>query len=86
MEVPVNRWWLRPLVRTVSALILPIVVPVLLTLLLWALPGDPASIVCPPENCTGTEALAERWNLDAGPIHFFTEWLSAALGGELGNS
>ncbi len=81
-----KRWWVRPLVRTVSALVLPIVVPVLLTLLLWALPGDPASIVCPPENCTGTEALAERWNLDEGPIHFFTEWLSAALGGELGNS
>ena len=81
-----KRWWVRPLVRTISALVLPIVVPVLLTLLLWALPGDPASIVCPPENCTGTDALAERWNLDQGPIHFFTEWLTAALGGELGNS
>ena len=81
-----KRWWVRPLVRTISALVLPVVVPVLLTLLLWALPGDPASIVCPPENCTGTDALAERWNLDQGPIHFFTEWLTAALGGELGNS
>ncbi|HCH64172.1 MAG: hypothetical protein CL927_09925 [Deltaproteobacteria bacterium] len=81
-----KRWWVRPLVRTISALVLPMVVPVLLTLLLWALPGDPASIVCPPENCTGTEALAERWNLDQGPMHFFTEWATAALGGELGNS
>jgi len=81
-----KRWWVRPLVRTVAALALPVAVPLLLTLLLWALPGDPASIVCPPENCTGTEALAERWNLHRGPMHFFSAWMSNAAGGELGNS
>ena len=81
-----KRWWVRPLVRTIAALALPLAVPLLLTLLLWALPGDPASIVCPPENCTGTEALAERWNLDQGPMHFFTEWIASAASGELGAS
>jgi ABC-type dipeptide/oligopeptide/nickel transport system permease component len=82
----VKRWWVRPLVRTVAAFVLPLAVPLLLTMLLWALPGDPASIVCPPENCSGTEALAERWNLDQGPMHYFTEWLVNAANGELGNS
>ena len=81
-----NRWWVRPLVRTLAAFLLPVAVPLVLTLLLWALPGDPASIVCPPEACTGTEELAKRWNLDQGPLHYFTSWVSSALSGDLGNS
>ncbi len=81
-----DRWWLRPLVRTVSALVLPVAVPLLLTVLLWALPGDPASIVCPPESCSGTEELARRWNLHAGPMHYFFSWVDAALAGDFGNS
>lgn len=81
-----NRWWVRPLVRTVAAVVLPLAVPMLLTVLLWALPGDPASIVCPPETCSGTEELARRWNLDQGPMHFFTTWMASAAGGEFGNS
>lgn len=81
-----QRWWLRPLVRTAAAVLLPIAVPLILTLLLWALPGDPASIICPPETCTGGEALAQKWNLDSGPMHYFTTWVAAAVDGDFGNS
>jgi peptide/nickel transport system permease protein len=62
------------------------VVPGLITALIWALPGDPASIICPPELCSGTEALAERWNLDKGAWHFFSNWITAAFSGDFGNS
>ncbi len=81
-----QRWWLRPLVRSGAALALPAVVPFLITLLLWALPGDPASIICPPTSCGGTEELARRWNLDQGPVHYYVSWLGGVLNGELGNS
>ncbi len=53
---------------------------------LWALPGDPASIICPPETCTGRDALAERWNLNDGPLHYFTTWMQGVFHGDLGNS
>lgn len=81
-----KRWWAQPLVRLGVAIAMPVAVPAVITLLIWALPGDPASIICPPEICGGTEGLAERWNLNAGPVHFFTSWLSDALHGQLGNS
>jgi ABC-type dipeptide/oligopeptide/nickel transport system permease component len=73
-------------VRILAALILPLAVPAIITALIWALPGDPAEIICPPELCGGTEALAARWNLDGGPWQFFTGWLRAAIGGDFGNS
>ncbi len=72
--------------RILAALILPLAVPAIITALIWALPGDPAEIICPPELCGGTEALAARWNLDGGPWQFFTGWLRAAVGGDFGNS
>ena len=72
--------------RILAALILPLAVPAIITALIWALPGDPAEIICPPELCGGTEALAARWNLDGGPWQFFTGWLRAAIGGDFGNS
>ena len=81
-----KRWWLRPAVRLIAALLLPIIVPAVITALIWALPGDPASIICPPETCGGTSALAERWHLDAGPVAFFQAWLGGALGGDFGSS
>ena len=80
------RWWVRPLVRLVAALLLPVAVPAIITLLIWALPGDPASIICPPESCGGTEALAARWHLDEGPWGFFSQWMMGALSGDFGNS
>ncbi len=78
--------WLRPMVRLGAALLLPFIVPALITALIWALPGDPAAIICPPELCSGTEALAERWNLDKGPWHFFSHWIGGAIDGDFGNS
>lgn len=81
-----KRWWIRPVVRLVAALLLPLAVPLIITALIWMLPGDPASIICPPEACGGTGALAERWNLDRGPVHFFTSWLGGAVSGDFGNS
>ncbi len=79
-------WWLRPAVRLAAACVLPFAVPAIITALIWSLPGDPAEIICPRELCSGTAALAQRWNLDGGPWQFFSGWVSAALGGEFGNS
>jgi peptide/nickel transport system permease protein len=62
------------------------VVPALITAVLWALPGNPADIICPPQICRGTEALAERWHLDAGPVAFYRWWIGGALALEFGNS
>ena len=36
---------------------LPLLVPAIITTVIWSLPGDPASIICPPES-SGTEVLA----------------------------
>ncbi len=79
-------WWVRTLVRLVVAVGLPFAVPCIIVYLIWSLPGDPASIICPPEMCPNTEALAARWNLDQGPWHFFTSWWQSALEGDFGRS
>ena len=81
-----KRWWIRPLVRLIAALALPVIVPAVITGFIWALPGDPASLICPPNVCGGTEALAERWNLDGGPVQFFVGWVGDAVHLEFGNS
>ena len=67
------------MVRFIAATLLPLAVPAIITMAIWVLPGDPAEIICPPQLCTGTEALAERWNLHLGPWHFYSSWLTAAL-------
>jgi ABC-type dipeptide/oligopeptide/nickel transport system permease component len=82
----VKAWWIRPLVRALAAVLLPFAVPAIITGLIWSLPGDPAEIICPPERCGGTGALAERWNLNNGPWAFFTGWLNAAVNGDFGRS
>lgn len=69
-----------------AAILLPFVVPAIVTALIWSLPGDPAEIICPPERCGGTSALAERWNLNSGPWVFFKGWLSSAMEGDFGRS
>ncbi len=79
-------WWIRPLVRFIAALMLPLAVPAVITMALWALPGDPAEIICPPGICDGTEALARRWGLDQGPVHYYSTWLTSAFQGDFGNS
>jgi ABC-type dipeptide/oligopeptide/nickel transport system permease component len=82
----VKFWWIQPLARALVALGLPLLVPALITVLIWALPGNPAEIICPPSICTGGEELAARWNLDQGPWGFYTEWVSSALQFEFGDS
>ena len=72
--------------RFIAATLLPLAVPAIITMAIWVLPGDPAEIICPPQLCTGTEALAERWNLHLGPWHFYSSWLTAALAGDFGAS
>lgn len=78
--------WLRPAIRLGAALALPFAVPAAITMALWALPGDPAEILCPPGICTGAEELARRWGLDQGPMAFYAQWMANALGGSFGNS
>ncbi len=79
-------WWTRPLVRLLAALGLPVAVPGIIAALIFALPGDPAEIICPREMCAGTAELAQRWNLDGGPWQFYTGWVSSALRGDFGSS
>lgn len=74
------------MVRLMAAIVLPLAVPGIITGILWALPGDPASIICPPQICSGTEALAQRFNLDQGAWHFYSTWMGNALSGDLGRS
>lgn len=81
-----SSWWLRPTIRILAALALPVLVPAIITLLIWALPGDPASLICPAESCGSTEVLSARWNLDRGPMGFLQAWLGAALEGDFGRS
>ncbi len=78
--------WVRPALRVASAAALPFAVPALVTGALWALPGDPAEIICPPGICTGTAELAQRWGLDQGPLSFYLGWMGNALTGAFGNS
>lgn len=79
-------WWIRPLVRIIAAVLLPLVVPAVITAILWALPGDPVEILCPPGICTGQEELARQWHMDAGPTSFYTHWLANAVTGDFGRS
>ncbi|MEN0067913.1 MAG: ABC transporter permease subunit [Myxococcota bacterium] len=77
---------MRPWWRAFAALLLPFAVPAVITVALFALPGDPAELICPPQRCVGTQALAESWNLHRGPWAFYIDWMDAAFRGDLGNS
>ncbi len=79
-------WWIQPLARAVVAIGLPLLVPGLITALIWALPGNPAEIICPPSICTGGEELAARWHLDKGPWSFYGHWVSSAMQLDFGDS
>lgn len=76
------------MVRLVAALVLPLLVPAAIVAILWALPGDPVAILCPPGQCPDAAAadLAARWNLDQGPVHYYTTWLMQALQGDFSRS
>ena len=79
-------WWIQPLARAFVALFLPFLVPACITILIWALPGNPAEIICPPSICTGGEELAQRWHLDKGPMGFYSHWIASALQFDFGDS
>lgn len=80
-------WWTRPLVRLAAALALPLLIPALITLILWALPGSPAEIICPREICgSGTDELEAHFHLDNGPVAFYTHWLGNAVQFDFGTS
>jgi len=71
-----------------AALLLPVLVPAIITMFIWALPGDPASIICPIETC-GEEQnrlLAKELHIDEGMVSFFSHWLSQASTGDFGRS
>jgi len=71
-----------------AAFLLPILVPAIITMFIWALPGDPASIICPIETC-GLEQnriLAKELHLDEGMWSFFSHWISQAIQGDFGRS
>lgn len=80
------RWWIRPFVRTIAALLLPLIVPFVITMILWALPGDPVEIVCPPQICTGGAHLAKLRRLDHGPWFFYHHWVWDAFHLNFGTS
>lgn len=79
-------WFVRPLLRLGAAVALPVVVPACITAIVWALPGDPAEVICPPGICEGIGELAARWHLDQGPWAFYTHWMGAAADGDFGRS
>jgi peptide/nickel transport system permease protein len=81
-------WWARPLVRMIAAIALPFIAPALVTWVLWLLPGDPVSILCPIGTCSveGRVEMASAWHLDKGPAEFFSAWLGGAISGDFGNS
>jgi peptide/nickel transport system permease protein len=74
------------MLKIASAALLPFAVPALITLALWAMPGDPTEILCPPGICTGADELAKRWGLDRGPLDFYLSWMGSAIQGSFGNS
>jgi peptide/nickel transport system permease protein len=82
------QWWVQPLVRLIAAISLPFAVPGVVTAALWALPGDPAEIICPIETCgeAGQTALAEHWGIADGAFAFYSTWLSNAVVLDFGNS
>jgi len=82
----VKLWWIQPLARAVVAVALPLSVPALITILIWALPGNPAEIICPPSLCTGGEELAARWHLNEGPMAFYFHWVSNVMSLDFGQS
>ncbi len=80
-------WWIRPLVRFLAALALPVLVPAIITMIIWTLPGDPATTICPPVTCPdrAREALVESYSLE-GPFQFLGAWLSKAVFLDFGKS
>ena len=83
-----KKWWIRPSIRVLAALILPVLVPVVIAFFVFALPSGPAEIICPKETC-GEEQyalLAKQFHVDQGATHFIGHFLGQAIQGDLGVS
>lgn len=80
-------WWIRPLVRFIAALSLPVLVPAIITMIIWGLPGDPATTICPPVTCPdqARALLIEKYSL-TDPISFLQSWLGQAFFLDFGRS
>ncbi len=72
--------------RIIAAVLLPLIVPFVITEILWALPGDPIDIMCPPGLCTGQAQMAQRLCMADGAWHFYSCWLSHAVELDFGRS
>jgi ABC-type dipeptide/oligopeptide/nickel transport system permease component len=74
-------------VRATAALSLPFLVPAIITMIIWGLPGDPASTLCPPVTCPteAREALVTSYSLE-DPFSFLGAWLSRAVVLDFGRS
>jgi ABC-type dipeptide/oligopeptide/nickel transport system permease component len=74
-------------VRFVAALLLPVLVPAIITLIIWALPGDPATTICPPATCPdeARALLVETYHLTS-PWSFLAAWLGKAVFLDFGRS
>lgn len=59
-------WWIRPLVRLIAALSLPVLVPAIITMVVWMLPGTLATTICPP-GCAkeARETLVAEYHLQS---------------------
>lgn len=59
-------WWIRPLVRLLAALSLPVLVPAIITMVVWMLPGTLATTICPP-GCAqqARESLVAEYHLQS---------------------
>lgn len=80
-------WWTRPLVRLGAAFALPLLIPALITLILWALPGSPAEIMCPRELCGArTDELEIHLHVNEGAFAFYRHWLGNAITFDFGTS
>ncbi|TVQ91053.1 MAG: hypothetical protein EA397_11195 [Deltaproteobacteria bacterium] len=68
------------MVRGAAGILLPLIVPAIIAMIIWGLPGDPATTICPQGTCgeTARQALIERYSLTS-PYAFLYSWLSRAI-------
>jgi ABC-type dipeptide/oligopeptide/nickel transport system permease component len=74
-------------VRGLASLSLPLLVPAIITMIIWGLPGDPATTLCPPSTCPAEarETLVASYSL-SDPFSFLFAWLGRAVYLDFGRS
>ena len=78
-------WWIRPLIRLIVAFSLPLLVPAFVVGILWVMPGDPASNVCPTCTPEQLDNIRAGYNM-TGPVSFYLAWLGNAISLDFGPS